>query len=400
MSGSGLSQNRLDRLHGVMAGRIERGELSGLVTLISRRGETYVDAIGTMAVGGEPMRHDAIFRIASMTKPITAVAAMILVEECRLRLDDPVDGLLPELAGRRVLRRLDGPLDETVPAHRPITLRDLLSFRMGFGMILGSPDEYPILRALEERQIFVGPPQPATPLTPDEWLRRLGELPLMDQPGERWRYDGGSLVLGVLIDRAAGQSLGSFLHERIFAPLGMVDTAFYVPAHGRDRLPTCYAADPATGQRIVRDAAGGQWSQPPIFPNAAAGLVSTAGDYLAFGEMLLGQGRRGDARILSRPSVAAMTTDQLRAGEKVAPDFFPGDPGTRGWGFGVAVVTKRDDPAASPGRFGWTGGYGTSAYVDPAEGLIGILMTQQEITELPPKIERDFWTAAYAAIDD
>ena len=400
MNGSGLSQDGLVRLHSVMAGHVGRAELTGLVTLVSRRGAVHADALGAMAVGGPPMRRDAIFRIASLTKPVTAVAAMILVEECRLRLDDPVDELLPELAGRRVLSRVDGPLDDTVPAKRPITLRDLLTFRMGFGMVLGSPDAYPILRALEERQVFVGPPQPATPLTPDEWLGRLGELPLMDQPGERWRYNGGSLVLGVLIARAAGQPLATFLHERLFAPLGMVDTAFHVPANKRDRLPVCYAADSATGQLIVRDEVDGQWSRPPAFPDAAAGLVSTADDYLAFAQMLLGRGRRDDVRILSRPSVMAMTSDQLAPGPKIAPDFFPGDPATRGWGFGMAVVTGRDDLAASPGRFGWLGGSGTSAYVDPAEDLIGILMTQQEITELPPRIERDFWASLYAAIDD
>ena len=383
-----------------MAGHVERGTAPGVVTLISRRGEIHVDAIGTITVGGPSMRRDAIFRITSMTKPITAVAAMILVEECRLRLDDPVDRFLPELAGRRVLRRPDGPIDDTVPAHRPVTLRDLLTFRAGLGLIFGSPAEYPILRALEEQQIFVGPPTPATPLSPDEWLRRLGTLPLMDQPGERWRYNGGSLVLGVLIARAAGQPLGSFLEERIFAPLGMTDTAFHVPADRRDRLPIGYASDPATGQRIVRDPVDGQWSRPPIFPDAAAGLISTVDDYLAFAQMLLGGGRRGDVRILSRTAVAAMTSDQLRAEQKVMPDFLPGDPATRGWGFGMAVVTGRDDLAASPGRFGWSGGYGTSAFMDPVEDLVGILMSQQEVTAFPPVIERDFWTAVYGAIDD
>lgn len=400
MSDGGLSPERLGRMHDVMAGHVERRTVPGLVTLVSRRGEVHVDAIGRQAVDGHPMRRDTIFRITSMTKLVTAVAAMILVEECCLRFDDPVDALLPELANRQVLRRLDSPLDDTVPANRPLTLRDLLTFRMGFGMVLGSPDAYPILRTLEERQVFVGPPTPATPLTPDEWLRRLGELPLMDQPGERWRYNGGSLVLGVLIERAARQPLVSFLEERIFGPLAMIDTGFHVPVDKRDRFATSYAADPTSGGLAVRDTPDGQWSQPPIFPDAAAGLVSTVDDYLAFAQMLLGGGRRGDVRILSRPSVSAMTTDQLYMGQKVVPDFFPGDPATRGWGFGMAVVTGRDDLAASPGRFGWFGGYGTSAHVDPAEGLIGVLMTQQEVTELPPRIERDFWTSVYAAIND
>src|SRR5438034_8217511 len=150
MSG-GFSKVRLGRMHDVMAGHVARGQVPGLVALVSRRGETHVDAIGTTAVGGSaPMRRDTIFRISSMTKPITAAATMILVEECRLRLDEPVDRLLPELADRRVLTRLDGPLDDTVPAHRPITVRDLLTFRLGFGLVVAPPDAYPIQRALDE----------------------------------------------------------------------------------------------------------------------------------------------------------------------------------------------------------------------------------------------------------
>src|SRR5947208_14088079 len=151
MSTAGLSKARRGRMHDIMAGYVERGEVPGLVTLISRRGEVYVDAIGTRAIAGPtPMRRDTIFRISSMTKPITAAATMILVEECKLRLDEPVDRWLPELAERKVLKRLDGPLDETVPAKRPITVRDLLTFRMGFGMIMAPPDAYPILSSRDE----------------------------------------------------------------------------------------------------------------------------------------------------------------------------------------------------------------------------------------------------------
>src|SRR5690242_9367296 len=184
MSAGGLSRARLARMHEVMAGYVARGEVPGLVTLVSRRGEVQVDVIGTKAAGGnDPMRRDTIFRITSMTKPITAAAAMILVEECKLRLDEPVDRLLPELADRKVLKRLDGPLDETVPANRPITVRDLLTFRMGFGMIMGPPDVYPIQRAASELQIVgFGAPNQSTPHGPDEWIRRLATLPLMHQP--------------------------------------------------------------------------------------------------------------------------------------------------------------------------------------------------------------------------
>jgi CubicO group peptidase (beta-lactamase class C family) len=241
MSAGGLSRVRLGRMHDVMAGYVERGEVPGIVTLVSRRGEVHVDAIGRMAIGGDPMRRDAIFRISSMTKPITAAATMILVEECKVRLNEPVDRLLPELAGRRVLKRLDGPLDDTVPAERPITVRGLLTFRMGFGMVMAPPDTYPIQRAVSEQRLGQGMPEPSTPPAPDEWIRRLGTLPLMHQPGEKWMYNTGSDVLGVLIARASGQPLEAFFRERMFESLGMVDTGF----SGRLRSSTGWL--PATG---------------------------------------------------------------------------------------------------------------------------------------------------------
>src|SRR2546429_2222301 len=208
MSISGLSKARLSRMHEVMAGYVERGEVPGLVTLVSRRGEVHVDVIGTQAIGDSPpMRRDTIFRISSMTKPIIAVATMILVEECKLRLDEPVDRWLPELAERQVLKRLDGPLDDTVPAKRPITVRDLLTFRMGFGQMMTPPDAYPILSAANEQQIGMGPPSPSTMPAPNEWMRRLGRLPLMHQPREQWMDKTGADLVGVLITRASGQPM-------------------------------------------------------------------------------------------------------------------------------------------------------------------------------------------------
>jgi CubicO group peptidase (beta-lactamase class C family) len=397
----GFSKARLGRMRDVMAAHVERGDIPGLVTLVSRRDEVHVEAIGRKADGGEPMRRDTIFRIASMTKPIAAVATMILVEECRLRLDDPVDRLLPELADREVLRRLDAPLDDTVPANRPITVRDLLTFRLGFGIIMAPPDTYP-MRAMRERGIRTGPPRPQSEPGPEEWMRRLAALPLMHQPGERWMYDTGSDVLGVLIARAAGQDLEAFLRERLFEPLGMKDTGFSVPAAKLDRLATSYWTNPASGAREVFDGAGGgEWSRPPAFPSAAGGLVSTVDDYLAFGRMLLNRGRHGGERILSRLSVEAMTTDQLTPEQKALSAFVPGFWDRRGWGFGVSVITRRDGVAAVPGRFGWDGGLGTSWSTDPTEELVGILMTQGMWTSpRGPDVHLDFWTQAYQAIDD
>jgi CubicO group peptidase (beta-lactamase class C family) len=401
MSSGGLSRARLGRLHDAMAGYVERGQVPGIVTLIRWRGEVHVEAIGTKALGGgDPMRRDTIFRIASMTKPITAVATMILVEECKLRLDEPVDRLLPELANRKVLKRLDGSLDETEPANRPITVRDLLTFRMGLGIVMAPPGTYPIQKAMDDQLLGQGPPAPLTPPAPDEWIRRLGTLPLMHQPGEKWMYHTGSDVLGVLIARASGQALESFLRERLFEPLGMKDTGFSVPATQVDRLATAYWTNAKTGAlELYDEAKGGQWSRPPAFPSGGGGLVSTVDDYLAFGQMMLGKGKHGTARILSRPSVELMTTDHLTPEQKADVGVFLGD--SRGWGFGVAVVTRRDDVAGSVGRFGWDGGLGTSSTSDPREDMVGILMTQAAWTSpSPPGVYLDFWTSAYQAIDD
>lgn len=401
MSTGGLSKTRLGHLHDVMSGHVESGDAPGLVTLVSRRGEAHVGVIGEKSVGGsDPIRRDTIFRISSMTKPIVAAATMILVEECTLRLDEPVDRLLPELADRRVLARLDGPLDDTVPANRPITVRDLLTFRLGFGLIM-VPGRYPIQEAMSELSLGQGPPNPSTPPAPDEWIHRLGTLPLMHQPGERWMYNTGSDVLGVLIARASGQPLETFLGERLFAPLGMRDTGFSVPAATIDRLATSYWVSPETGAlELFDEAEGGQWSRPPAFPSGAGGLVSTIDDYLAFGQMMLNNGKHGDERILSRPSIETMTTDQLTPAQKAASGGFAEYWDSHGWGFGVSVVTRRDDLSAVPGRYGWDGGLGTSWYSDPQEDLVAILMTQRAEFPLFSGVYLDFWTSVYQAIDD
>ena len=401
MSSGGFSGARLGRMHEVIAGHVDRGVVPGIVTLVSRRGEVHVDAIGTKAFGGsDPMRRDTIFRIASVTKPIVAAAAMILVEECALRLDEPVDPWLPELADRRVLRAIDSPLDDTVPANRPITPRDLLTFRLGIGAVMAFPPRYPIQQAMAEAGVAPGPTLPAH--APDELIKRFGSLPLVHQPGERWLYNSGSDILGVLISRVAGTSLETFLRERIFAPLGMNDTSFSVPASKLHRLASSYWTNFATGELEVFDGLGddSRWASSPVFESGAGGLVSTVDDLLAFGQMMLNRGRYGDERILSRPSVELMTTDHITPEQKSVSGFFPGFWDNRGWGFGVSIVTRRDD-LATPGRYGWDGGYGTSWHVDPGEGLIGILMTQRVWdTPSPSGPYLDFWTSAYAAIDD
>ena len=234
----------------------------------------------------------------------------------------------------------------------------------------------------------------------DEWLRRLGSLPLMKQPGEAWLYNTGSDVLGILIARASGQSLSAFLQERIFGPLTMTDTGFSVRSTQRARLCVSYAHNADSGRLEVFDgAADSQWGRPPAFESGSGGLVSTVDDYHRFCRMLLNKGRHGQQRILSRPAIEAMTSDQLTAEQRAGAKIFFGD--HRSWGFGVAIDLRRNGLAATPGRFGWDGGLGTSGYSDPAEDLVGILMTQRMMdSPQPPPVFCDFWTGAYQAIDD
>jgi CubicO group peptidase (beta-lactamase class C family) len=397
----GFSRKRLGRLRDVMAGYVERGKVAGVVALLARGDETHVETIGAQDLAaGTAMARDTIFRIASMTKPITAAAAMILVEEARLRLDEPVDRLLPELADRKVLRAIDSPLDDTVPANRPITLRDLLTFRLGFGAVMAQPGRYPVQQAIEEAGLAPGPK--VTLLTPDVWMARFASLPLLHQPGEKWMYHTGSDILGVLIARAAGMSLEDFLQERIFAPLGMKDTAFSVLATQLDRLATCYRIDAASGRLAVYDEArGGQWSRPPNFQSGGGGLVSTADDFLAFGHMMLKLGRLGAERILARSTVELMTADHLTPAQKAASPFFPGFWDRTGWGLGVSVTTQRDGLAPSPGSYGWMGGFGTSWWTDPHENMVAVLLSQRLMAgPNDVAINDDFTTLAYQAIDD
>ncbi len=400
---SGLSQKGLNRMYGVMTDYVDNGEVPGIVTLVSRRGEVDVNAIGMKKIGeNNAVQRDTIFRISSMTKPITAAAAMILIEECVLRLDDPVDRLLPELANRKVLKRIDGKLDDTVPARRQITVRDLLTFRMGFGLVMGTPDAYPILKAANELQIGMGAPIPASMSAPDEWIHRLGTLPLMHQPGEMWMYNTSADVLGVLIARASGQPFDIFLRERVFGPLGMKDTGFSVPAEKIGRFATSYWLNPQTGKLEVFDEADtGQWSRPPAFSSGSGGLVSTIDDYFAFSELLLNTSKRTTPRILSQRSVELMRMDQLTPEQKAISGLVPGYFDSHGWGFGMSIVTRRTDLTGSVGTFGWDGGLGTSWAADPKEGLTTILMTQRAWSSpSQPNVCLDFRTSAYLTIED
>jgi CubicO group peptidase (beta-lactamase class C family) len=400
MTKSGLSKSRLTRLHEALAAHIDRGDVPGLVALVHRDDNTHLEVLGTLAIGDPaPVKRDSIFRIASLTKPIAAVGAMILVEECKIRLDDSIEPWLPELANRRVLKSVESNLDDTIPAKRAITLRHLLTFTMGLGSVMAPPDTYPIQKAIRENQIGGdGPTDPAKAPGTDEWLRRLASLPLVAQPGERWMYHVSSDVLGLLIARVSGKSLGAFLRERIFEPLGMRDTSFQVPAKKLDRIPVQYRFNYRTKTLDVWDhAQTSSWLLEPPFESAGGGLVSTIDDHFAFSQMMLNKGKHGRERILSRAAVELMASDQLTPEQGAGNELFFGDHAS--WGLGMSVEIGRREIYHSPGRFGWNGGFGTTAYTHPAERLIGILFTQRMMdSPEPPKVFTDFWTLAYAAM--
>jgi CubicO group peptidase (beta-lactamase class C family) len=384
-----LSPDGLERFAEVAAGHSGPDKVPGLVALVSREEQVHVEALGSLSVGGPPIRRDSMFRIASTSKPVTGAATMALVDEGVVRLDDPVEDWLPELADRRVLHRMDGPLDDTIPAERPINVRDLLTFTFGFGMVVEmfmAPQPWPVVKAATDLHLgTLGPPNPDEQPDPDTWMAGLGSLPLLAQPGQRWMYNTGASVLGVLAARAAGMPFADVLRTRLFEPLGMRDTGFWVSDH--PRLATAYA--PTADRLQVWDPPDGQWSHPPAFADGAAGLVSTADDLLAFARMFLA----GGASILSKETVAQMTRDQLTASQRAgtADAFLHG----RSWSLSQSVITE--GPRA--GAFGWDGGLGTSWLVDPARDLVVIVLTQRLWeSPQPPAVHDDLQDAAYAAL--
>ena len=359
----------LARIDAIVERAVEHGQAPGVVAAVSRGEDVHLVTAGVMTVGGAPMQRDTLFRITSMTKPITAVAVLSMVDEGLLDLDGAVDEFLPELADRRVLVSPDGPLERTVPAQRPITVRDLLTFTWGFGMqgaMFTADRPWPIVTAAAERRLATfGPPQPASTPDPATWMARLSELPLLAQPGERWLYHSGSQVLGVLAARVAGAPFGDVLRERVFGPLGMSNTGFDVA----DTSPLATAYERRHGRLVVSDPPAGQWSHPPLFPDGGAGLVSSVDDLVTFGRMLLG----GGGPLLTSATVEEMTRDQLTAAQRttVWPGFSLLD--DRGWGYGVSVL---DD-----GRYTWDGGFGTTWSNMPSQDLTVVVLTQRAADE-------------------
>ncbi len=384
---SAFTDGGLRRFYEVAASHVGEGRIPGLVALVARADEVHVQALGELTIGGPAVRRATPFRIASTTKPITAVATLALVREGLIDLEEPVDRLLPELADRRVLRRSDGPLDDTVPATRPITARDLLTFTFGFGAVFEmfrSPTPWPVMAAADELRLSTfGAPDPDTTPPPDEWIAAFGSLPLLAQPGERWMYNTGTQVLAVLAARAAHQPFDEVLRTRVTGPLGMTDTAFWTA--DASRLPTAYL--PMPGGLVVHDPPDGAWSHPPKFPDGSAGLVSTVDDLLAFARMLLS----GGGTVLNPELVRQMTSDQLTPEQRATAGLRPGSFDDRSWGFGQAVYPD--------GSYGWDGGFGSTWRVDPRRDLVTIVLTQR-IWEPggPPPVNRELLEASVAAL--
>jgi len=402
MTISGFSPTRLRRITEGMQRFIDQGIVTGVVALVHRNGvEGYSDVLGFQdEEGRQPMRRDTIFRIASMTKPIVSVAALMLLEEGKLRLDDPIERWLPEFANPKVLNDPDGPLDDTRPAARSIKVLDLMTHRPG--IVSRFSARGPIAKASAGLNLPSGFALQGT--GPDEWLAKLGALPLVFEPGERMNYGYTTDVLGFLIARAADTTLECFLETRLFEPLGMADTAFWVPAGKLYRFPVAHAMDPISGRRVAFDRpnAESRWITPPAIASGAGGLVATIDDYMRFARMLLDGGKAGDERFLSRKTIELMTTDFLTPVQRAMPFFGYDMWSARGFGLGVAVNDRLGSQAGlgSVGRYGWGGAFGTAWSNDPRENMAAVLMVQLLVGGATPAMEQDFLNLVYQAIDD
>ncbi|MER6981880.1 serine hydrolase domain-containing protein [Streptomyces carpinensis] len=376
----------MSELHDTLRRYVDDGTVPGAVGLVARGDDVEVVAVGSVDTDGTaPITRESIFRIASITKPITAAAVLMLVEDGLIGLDDPVAEWLPELSEPVAVRTPSSPVGDVVPAARPITVEDLLSSRTGWGF----PSDFslPAVEALfavqkDGRALQEWP-------DPDTWLAELARVPLLHQPGEAWLYGTSSDLQGVLIARVSGRTLPEFLAERVFEPLGMRDTAFEVPAAARDRF-TSYYRLAESGALELADAPDGDWSRMPAFPSGGGGLVSTADDWLAFARMLLNGGTAGGHRLLDTASVSRMTTNHLTAAQRdIATFFLEG----QGWGYGGQVDVTPADPWNAPGRYGWVGGTGTTAHLTPT-GTVTILLTQVGMRNpTPTRLMRAFWRA-------
>jgi CubicO group peptidase (beta-lactamase class C family) len=382
--------------------QVDAGALAGAATLVWRRGEVVdVAAVGRRDLTANlPVERDTIFRIASMTKPVTAVAALMLLDEGRFALDDPITRVVPELARLRVLRNPEGPLDETEPAERAITFRDLLTHRSG--LTYAEFHSGPVGRAYADA---LGS-QIDNVLTPDEWIARLATLPLVDQPGAGFHYGHSSDLLGFVIARLENAPLGAVLQRRIFTPLGMRDTSFVVPSDKRVRRARLCGFDDRGTLISLKTTPGGhaldERADDMTFESGGQGLWSTLDDYLTFARLLLGGGAMDGVRLLRPETCAMMTSNQLTPQQRAAARLL----GRRlfaeghGYGMGIAVVIEPDkaDPLTcrgAAGTIGWPGAFGGWWQVDPRDESILIFLAHNmaELHQMANGLGLAVWSA-------
>jgi len=368
----GMSSARLARIVPALQAEVEAGQLPGAVLAIARRGRlVFHEAVGHLGADqAAPMPGDALFAIASMTKPVTGVAALMLWEEGRLGLADPVERFLPQFGNRRVavlnerVRTGQGPI-ETVPAARSITMLDLM--RHTSGLTYGGRGTTAVHALYPTSSNVAGASLDST-----AFLEQLAAAPLLYQPGTVWDYGLSIDVIGLVVEALSGQTLGTFLQQRLFGPLGMADTGFQVPSDKVARLARPLPRDPDTGTaQVVPDRA-----QALRFECGGGGLASTALDYLRFAQMLLGGGILGETRVLGRKTVEAMRTSCMTA--DIENRIVELDPNSDGYGFGLTVAVRErvGTLMGSLGEFYWNGAYGTLWWADPAEDLAVVFMAQ------------------------